>query len=236
MDKAPIGIIIVSHNKPKYVEEAIFSVWNQSFTDWQAIVYDSGVLWDQGFFEDKFSDKRMLLCGSGETVEDRTKYNMASLSFNTVLPAIINEWDLIMYLCDDDILYKDAFKEFVELRREMKYNLMYSSQHIGRVVDGQTRIVGTRIADKIRGPGELDCKVDYLQFCHSAQVIHEYMALNEIGAIDVGKPWPIHSTNKADSWHADGLFMESLAKIYPVHPIDKVLSLNRRTPESVNIK
>ena len=43
--------IVISHNKPAHMIEALESLACQTFADWEAIVFDSGLLYDQGFFE-----------------------------------------------------------------------------------------------------------------------------------------------------------------------------------------
>ena len=70
--KADIGIIIVSHNKPKYVMQAINSVINQTHENWKEIIVDSGVLYDQGFFDD-LTDSRLKICILDETPDIRKK-------------------------------------------------------------------------------------------------------------------------------------------------------------------
>ena len=56
-------VVIVSHNKPDLLAEAVQSVLDQSFTDWQGILIDSGLLYDRGFFEQSLGTQ--LLLGSG---------------------------------------------------------------------------------------------------------------------------------------------------------------------------
>ncbi len=97
--------------------------------------------------------------------------------------------------------------------------------------DGKTQIIGRRTADHPAGRlckgRRLDCRVDYLQFCHTAKILEKFrQAYNTT---------QYHSEDKRDAYHADGIFMEQIGALTKVWNIDKVLSMNRRTAESANI-
>jgi glycosyltransferase involved in cell wall biosynthesis len=64
--------IVLSHNKPVQMKEAINSLVAQTFQDWGALVVDSGVLYDQGFYDQLqvMQDRRIHLIRSAET-EDK---------------------------------------------------------------------------------------------------------------------------------------------------------------------
>ncbi len=67
--------IVISHNKPAYVTEALASLAAQTFGEWEAIVFDSGVLYDREFFDDLpfFDDPRfrlVRLLGDGRAAAD----------------------------------------------------------------------------------------------------------------------------------------------------------------------
>ncbi len=47
---ADISILILSHNKPDFVKEAVQSVLDQTHQNWEAILIDSGVLHGRGIF------------------------------------------------------------------------------------------------------------------------------------------------------------------------------------------
>src|SRR5262249_28485489 len=135
--------------------------------------------------------------------------------------------ELIMYLCDDDLLYPEAFKTYWDfyVQQNRAPGAMYASQDIGLVdAEGKTKIIGRRVADRPAGKfckgRKLDCKVDYLQFCHSAKILDQFR--------EVYKTTEYHSEDKRDSYHADGIFMEQIGALTKVYPIEKVLSMNRR--------
>lgn len=220
-----IGIVIVSHNKPKYVWEAINSVLNQTHKNFKAILIDSGVLYDQGEF-DRLVDSRFEIIRSDETDEIRRTKMVPQWLFNR-LKTTLCEWPLVTYLCDDDLLLPEYFDRFVKARAASGGSCFYSSQRCQQR-DGSTLL---RLADRDRGLNtgqRLDCIVDYLQFCHTGEAMAE--------AYKVYGP-ELHPEGKEHYWHSDGIFMERMASLYTVKAIPgEPTSVNRRTPESVNIK
>ncbi len=228
-----VSIIIISHAKPLFVKDAINGVLSQTYRDWEGVVVDSGVLLNQGFFAD-FKDARLEIVPSGETPDLPKTKNMASWCFNRWLNSGQVAGELIIYLCDDDLLYPEAFQTYWDyyIQHDRAPQAMYASQDIGLVgPDGKTQVIGQRIADRPRGRfcrgKRLDCHVDYLQFCHSAKILEKYR--------EVYKTSQYHSEDKRNAEHADGLFMERIGALAEVHPINKVLSMNRRTTQSVNL-
>ena len=140
-----------------------------------------------------------------------------------------------MYLCDDDLLYPEAFETYWNFYQQNNRvpQAMYASQDIGLVdPDGKTQVVGRRVADRPGGRSckgrKLDCQVDYLQFCHSAKILERFR--------EAYKTTQYHSEDKRDAHHADGIFMEQIGALTKVYNIDKVLSMNRRTVQSANLE
>jgi spore maturation protein CgeD len=229
-----LSIVIVSHNKPRFAKAAVQTVLDQTHTNWQGILMDSGVLLNQGFF-DYVKDPRLKVVPSGETPELARTKNMASWCFNRLLNSGQLTGELIMYLNDDDLLYPEAFESYWNFYRQHDRvpQAMYASQDIGLVdPDGKTQIIGHRVADRPGGRfckgRKLDCQVDYLQFCHTAKILDRLR--------EVYKTTQYHSEDKRDSHHADGIFMERIGALTKVYNIDKVLSMNRRTVQSANLE
>jgi hypothetical protein len=143
--------------------------------------------------------------------------------------------ELIMYLNDDDLLYPEAFATYWEfyLQHQREPQAMYASQDIGVVdLEGKTQVIGRRLADRPAGRfckgRKLDCRVDYLQFCHTARILEKFRA--------VYHTTQFHSEDKKDAHHADGIFMEQIGALTKIYNIPKVLSINRRTDVSTNLE
>ncbi len=226
-----VSCICVCHDKPDVAHEAIGSIVRQTHTDWEALVVDSGVLYDRGYY-DRFawrSDPRIRLIRSDETEAMRRTTAMAPWCFNNCFRKGWVKGQLVVYLCDDDLLYPNAFATFVAYCRDNPDAMaMYASQDVGVVYpNGWRAIIGERRADGFGGRScdgrRMDCEVDYLQFCHRAEVLKR-LAGDEY--------WP---EAKCTEEHADGIFMERIGAMVPVHPIDVKVAQNRRTPRSLNI-
>jgi glycosyltransferase involved in cell wall biosynthesis len=223
-----VSCICVCHDKPDITHEAIESVVNQSYNEWELILIDSGVLYDSGYYN-KFhwiNDSRIKLIKSHETEEIKKTKAMAPWCFNE---AFRNNWvkgDLIVYLCDDDILYPNAFDTFVSYSKfNPQAKAFYASQDVGIIhSNGIRSIVGERRADLIGGKcvngKRMDCVVDYLQFCHKTDLLKLF---------NNQEYWP---EDKSSESHADGVFMEKCGSLVPIFPIDIKVSQNRRTPKS----
>jgi hypothetical protein len=226
-----VSCILVSHNKPHLCHEAIGSVVAQTHAQWQCLVVDSGVLYDQGYFQKLpwAQDERLVVLRSTETEETRRTKAMAPWCFNECIRKGLIKGELVMYLCDDDILYANAFASFVHYaRRRPDVVAMYASQDLGIIhPDGRREIVGERRAYGLGGRccngRALDCEVDYLQFCHRAALLRQFP----------GEQW--WPEDKESESHADGLFLERCGAIAPLYPIDVKVSQNRRTPQSTYV-
>jgi hypothetical protein len=226
-----VSCICVCHNKPDVTHEAIGSLLGQTFPDWEALVVDSGVLYDAGYY-DRFpwrADPRIRLIRSHESDETRRTRAMAPWCFNECFRRGLVRGDLVMYLCDDDVLYPRAFETFVAYcRKSPGARAMYASQDVGVIYpNGWHAIVGERRATWPGGRScdgrRMDCEVDYLQFCHRADVLKLFSD---------DEYWP---EAKDTEEHADGLFMERVGAHVPIHPIDVKVSQNRRTARSTYV-
>lgn len=224
------SIIIISHDKPRYVHEAIQSVVLQTYTEWEAIVVDSGVLFDSRYFQ-RFPwrpDQRVRIIRSEETEEIRKNTTVASWCTNECFRKNLVHGELVMYLCDDDILYPHTFEAFVDfVERNPHVLAVYGSEDVGWVrSDGTSGIYferrATKIAGRCCGGQSLDCQVDYLQLCHRRELLR-FFPSNEY--------WPESAEVR---WHADGVFLEKIGMLTPIYPVDVKVGMNRRTPQSLN--
>lgn len=224
-----VSCLLVSHNKPHLCHEAIQSVINQTHQEWECFVVDSGVLYDQGYFN-SFSwsaDERLIFVRSTETEETRRTKAMAPWCFNECFRSGMVRGELIVYLCDDDLLYPNAFQTFTSFA-ESRPDAMafYASQDVGviypngwRAVVGERRAIG--MAGKCCNGRTLDCQVDYGQMCHRLSLLNRLPGGDEY--------W---NEGKETESHADGVFMEKIGSVTPFYPIDIKVGQNRRTPTS----
>ncbi|HEX5270098.1 MAG TPA: hypothetical protein VFW33_06420 [Gemmataceae bacterium] len=226
-----VSCVCVCHDKPEVTHEAIGSLLAQTWPHWEALVIDSGALYDAGYYG-RFpwrSDPRIRLIRSHETAETRRTRAMAPWCFNECFRKGWVRGELVTYLCDDDLLYPGAFETFVSFcRRRPDARAAYASQDLAVIYpNGWRALVGERRATEPGGRScggrKMDCEVDYLQFCHRADVLRLFPD---------DEYWP---ESKDTEEHADGLFIERVGALVPIHPIDVKVSQNRRTARSTYI-
>lgn len=222
--------IVVSHNKPAYVAEALASLVSQSFPDWEAIVFDSGVLYDQGFFHELplMADPRFRLVRSWETDELRRTKTIASWCSNECFRKNLVRGRYVTYLCDDDLLRPDAFAAFHRYLAEHPAAMaLYGAVDMTIVNERGERLLlreipAREIKGRVCGGGRLDGQVDYLQICHHVDVLQ---------AFPTDEYWP---EDKSAIRHADGIFLEQLGRRFPIYPVAAKIGENRKVPGSLN--
>lgn len=225
-----LSCILLSHNKAEHVGEAINSLCAQTFTDWEAVVFDSGVLYDQGFFATlpAMKDSRLHLVRSWETEELRKSKTIASWCFNECFRNKMLKGQYVVYLCDDDLFYPNAFQTFYDyVQTYPEARAMYASVDMTAVTPtGEKVTYHELLAQEVRGSccggGPLDCHVDYLQLCHRADLFDLFTGEDF---------WPEDREVMA---HADGVFLEKIGSRVPILPIPAKIGENRKVPDSLN--
>lgn len=222
--------ILLSHDKPAHVGEAIDSLIGQTFTDWEAIVFDSGVLHDRGFFAGlpAMRDPRIRLVRSWETEEIRQTKTVASWCFNECFRQRLLKGKFVTYLCDDDLFYPGAFQAFHDYAQaNLQAAALYAGVDMTGVSAGGEKLVFREIlAEEIKGSccggGVLDCQVDYLQLCHKTELF-DLFSDREF--------WP---EDREVILHADGIFLEKIGSRVPIYPVAAKIGENRKVPSSLN--
>lgn len=222
--------ILLSHDKADHVGEAINSLVAQTFPDWEAVVLDSGVLHDRGFYASlpAMKDPRIRLVRSWETEEIRQTKTIASWCFNECFRKKLLKGQYVTYLCDDDLLYPNAFQAFHDYARtHPEAKAMYASVDLTGVSAGGEKLVFRELlAEEVKGSccggGPLDCHVDYLQLCHKADLFDSFPE---------GDFWP---EDRGVIQHADGIFLEKIGGLVPIYPVPVKIGENRKVPTSLN--
>jgi hypothetical protein len=222
--------IVLSHDKPTYVVDALASLAAQTFQDWEAIVFDSGVLHDRGFFDDLavMRDPRFRLVRSWETDELRSTKTIASWCFNECFRKHLVRAPYVSYLCDDDILYPNAFAAFHQhIQANTGTMALYGAVRMTVVNERGERLFlrqspANEIKGRCCGGGRLDRQVDYLQICHHVDVLKTFSS---------DEYWP---EEREVIRHADGIFLEQIGRRFPIVPIQATIGENRKVPLSLN--
>ncbi len=222
--------IVISHNKPAHVTEALASLAAQTFGDWEAIVFDSGVLYDRAFSTACRSStiRRFRLVRSWETDELRRTKTIASWCSNECFRKNLVRGQYVTYLCDDDLLDPGAFAAFHDyIAAHPEAMALYGAVDLTVVNERGERFLLREIpAREIRGSvcdgGPLDRQVDYLQICHHVDVLKTFPS---------DEYWP---EDRDAIRHADGIFLEQVGRSFPIYPVAAKIGENRKVPESLN--
>ena len=225
-----VSCILLSHDKADYVGEAINSLLAQTFPDWEAVVMDSGVLYDHGFFSrlTAMKDPRIRLVRSWETEEIRKTKTIASWCFNECFRKKLLNGQYVAYLCDDDLFYPNAFQAFYDyVQTHSDAKALYASVDMtGVSAEGEKLLFREMLAEEVRGSccggGPLDCYVDYLQLCHRIDLFNLFSG---------DEFWP---EDREVIQHADGIFLEKIGSRVPIYPVPVKIGENRKVPISLN--
>ncbi len=223
MPRPLIICILVSHQKPGFVQEAIRSVLRQTYQHWYLAVMDSGELLESGAFKD-FSDPRIVIEPTHEILEMRERLCLQSRAVNMVFQA---SWqyklvdDLVCVLSDDDVYAPGAFGAFAGASLAFPdQDAWFGFADVTEVLrNGKERKLGVLFHDGPGGIGGISLcgKIDGLQVCVRRKLFQQV-------------PWP-EEPEMAD--HADGEWLDRLGKVTTLHPLMTMIGRRRNTPLSV---
>ncbi len=120
MDKSYlITVVLPVYNGEKYISQAIESILNQSYTNWELIIVD-----------DASTDQTPILINSYAQLDDRII--IITNQVNCKLPKSLNighekaKGELITWTSDDNWYVPDAFQNFLEVFQNKSIDIVYS--------------------------------------------------------------------------------------------------------------
>lgn len=221
--------ILLSHDKPVHVGEAVESLIAQTFPDWEAVVFDSGVLHDRGFFSTlptmKDPHPPGPLVGNGGDPADE---NHRVVVLQRVLPQKNAQRPIRHLPVRRRPVLPRRFQAFHDYAASHPQAMaLYAAVDMtGVSAAGEKLVFREILAEEIKGSccggGALDCQVDYLQLCHKAELF-DLFADAEF--------WP---EDREVIEHADGIFLEKIGGRVPIYPVAAKIGENRKVPISLN--
>jgi spore maturation protein CgeD len=220
------SVFLPSYNKRDYVLDAIRSVLAQTCPDWEMWLLENstdGETREEIRRSGVLDDPRIRYTEIDVDPELREQIYAAARLLNIYYPQASGEY--IFYLSDDDIFEPECVQTCVDyLDGHPGESVCYFAMHFVRMRypgDSNPRHVMTVNADCVRGEQTVDCHID------GAQIVHRKSCLDNLT-----QPY-FRETRDADTRHADGLFMKSLAAHYDFYPVAPFLGVHRFTPVSV---
>lgn len=210
-------VILTAHAQPQRVHEAIASVRAQSSDSWQLLIVDSGRIASTGAYERYAPDARIHVMLTGETAALRSAVGIQSWAINEAWRRGRVRGDIVLHLCDDDILHPAAVENFIAQSRRCQYEGAWYGWASRTAVgpDGSEMRLGRLGTVGVGRPGNsLRCRVDGMQVCFRRSARTDWPELRQLAP------------------HADGYWMDALAQKVEVIPVDFQVGSHRHTPES----
>lgn len=226
-----LSVFLPSHNKGGFAVEAVRSVQDQDFGDYELWILENST--DDGRTRNllrKYTDlpdPRVRYCEIDLADEIRQQHIAVAYILNEYYPKAQGE--VILYLSDDDIFMPGLFRSVADYfdanptRDALYFNLARTIAHsAGQGISWGSRWLGID-ADIVRGETRLDCKIDGGQVAYRKSVLYR-----------ISKPWFYTGKQPETACHADGLHLEAIAQAgVEFYPLAVPGVIHRHTPVSV---
>ncbi|SEN04197.1 glycosyltransferase family 2 protein [Paenibacillus sp. OV219] len=216
-----VSCILTSYNRPVMIRDAIASVLNQSYPNWELLIVDdhSNRETQEVLHAFASADSRIHIIQTGVSGQDRRNTTRYATCINMAIPHITGE--LVTYLTDDDIYYPERFEKMIEVFESNEHiHIVYGKQCFAVLADdGQIHKSGIRpLVGITREPAE---KIDHNSIMHRTSCFELVPRWNDDPSI-----W---------AW-ADAVFFQQLAAHWNFHPVDYVSDEHRYHANSIQAK
>jgi glycosyltransferase involved in cell wall biosynthesis len=182
-----VSVIMTVYEAGGHLQQALDSVINQSFTDWELLVMDDGST-DPLVHStlDAIVDPRVTVCRYSPSEADRAFSCRYATLINRAVRYSTGKY--VTYLCGDDFYMPDRLERMVAVL-EQGHDVLYGSQMMIRE-DGS--VLGRRPADLVLADAAFAVDLN--------SVMHTRESFNEVGGWDESPEWR----------HADARFWRRL--------------------------
>ncbi|MDQ0218885.1 glycosyltransferase family 2 protein [Peribacillus cavernae] len=219
--KPKVSIILTCYNKPGTVGDAIQSVMDQSFENWELyIMDDASNKVTEEVIKPYLTDPRIYYLNSQVQDEDRYKTARYATLINVAIPLTRGEY--LSYLTDDNFYLPNRLEAMVAfLDQSPHIDIVYSKQKVKNVKRDLSVI--SEYTRNTRGI--LQKAANLVDHC---SVIHRRKIANQ-----VYKKFGSYWDDDPAFWHnGDAAFWDRLNEFQPFHPIDCILDICFKTPSS----
>lgn len=224
-----ISVFLPSHNKGGFAVEAVRSVLEQDFTDYELWILENST--DDG-------RTRRLLQKFTDLSDPRVIFEEITVpedirSVHAPCPWLLNQYyprangEIILYLSDDDLFLPGIFNEVIKhFDSNQAHDALYfhmartTAEKPGEGTSWRDRWAAIA-ADMPRTAGALDCCID------GGQAAYKKSVLNEIG-----QPY-FYDGLGDEAPHCDGVHLNKIGRAgYVFHPLKVRGLIHRHTPSS----
>lgn len=216
-----VTVILTSYNKPETVGQAIESVINQTYKNWELLIMDDASNNRTRQIINRYlNDARITFYNSKVKDENRYKTARYATLINTAIGRSNGEY--ITYLTDDNLFVPKRLQVMVEyLNQNPSHHVVYSEQRV-QFVDENMKVIKERIRETQGILNDPPNKVDHCSILHRRAVLD-----------DIFKEFGNYWDDQPLLWHnADASFWNRLAKYSPFYPISEVLDITKKGPSS----
>jgi len=225
---AKVTVITPSYNKPKYVLDSIKSVINQTFKDWDYIIFENstdGITRDviKNYLKEA-KDDRIIYIESNFGQSTRDKCYIPSIICNAGY--LIGSGNYIFYISDDDIIDPACLESMVRYSEENQASCYVRAARSWLRGDKFVTEDALQFGITFTSLVKPDCQID------GGSVLYRKSVIENIVASEGGMNL-FHTQKHADTHHEDGLFLNKYASYDPIRPCaynsDKMLLIHRYT-------
>ncbi len=219
------SVVLCSYNKTKYVKDAIKSVLNQTYQDWELIIAEnsSDMRTRKAVHNMAKNDERIKVYEENHTRQERI--DRCPLGDLVTKYFDMAEGDYIAFLADDDIWTSDFLEVFAgHFERNPSHKAAYCDlTYIWLTPKGDkifsNKLINNKIFDEDDQP---------LYNLDGGSVVFGKECLKYIG-----RPYyPVFPLFDEQTRIADGLFLNKLAQFHKLYPVNHMLLKHRRTNQS----
>ena len=136
-----VTVVVRTYNRPNLLREALASIFLQSHTDWEVLIFDDSASIDNFKIYNDFKS----LCGDKRVMYLTTKQSHDLFQNSWLMAPDLAEGELMVRLDDDDLLAEDALEFLVntytknpELEFSYGSSLTFDENNLGNVIQTNT--------------------------------------------------------------------------------------------------
>jgi spore maturation protein CgeD len=215
-----ISVILTSYNKPKSVGDAIKSVLNQTYPNWELFIMDDHskeetVNLIKGFL----NDNRIQYDNSQIQDDKRHETTRYATLINEAIPKTSGKY--LSYLTDDNLYLPDRFKKMVDILRANSHIEIVYSQQLVKWLDHDDRLENEMVRLTKGILSDIGESIDHCSVMHSRKIAEQVFE-------KYGNYWDNHP----NFWYnGDAAFWQRLVKFSPFYPIPETLDIAIKKPD-----
>lgn len=219
-----VSIILTSYNKSEYVGDAIKSIVDQTFEDFELFIMDDNSNEETlNIIKPFLNDHRVKFIKSEiQTIDERVEKTRYAVLINQALKKIEGEY--IAYATDDNVFHREKIKEMVNfLDNNLNVQVVYSAS-LTNYVNEHGEITNSIVRPAKTIQWFAPCAIDHCSIMHRKAIL------------------PVIEKTFNSFWDenpqyyriGDARFFWKVNHFWPFYPINEIFDFNTITPKSIH--